>query len=366
MAAFGTKSLHYRPSQDMSTIPVEGAAVLPLRTNAKPHTNLTPVKPTTLTAGERLVPGSGGRVREIFPLLWRAIPLIGDHRVNSVTRPGDELPPAVEEDGPENAVLPTIAKTEEREPAPPVQAAPAAPIYPAPIYKDPAMAVPSRLVIAPQSHSDLIRAIAGAAKVPATPYPQPPAAQTFAGAPQAAPTPARPTMVWPPAKSAPAAAPAAEAYPAAVAPDPAQAQAPAQPYYPPYYPQPGQMPPQQAPWPQMPWPQQAYPQPYPGAMPQNFVPYPPPFNQMGGPMGGQMFGPGVHPAYPYGYPPIVPLGLQQGVPGPYAAPPAPEPPAMEAPPPQPAPAPPQPTRAPANLSEMFAAMQRKTPSRPPQ
>jgi hypothetical protein len=347
MAAFGTKTLPYRPSQDMSTVPVEGAAVLPLRTNAKPHTNLTPTKPTTLAAGERMVPGSGGRVREVFPLLWRAIPLIGDLRINAVVRPGDELPPVVEEDTrDDDALPPAIVKTEER-PIAAVPPIPPAPIYPAPIYKDPAMAMPSRVTVAPQSHADLIQSIAGSAR-----------------APLAAPNRARPTMVWPPA-----ATPAPEPDPAAAGPDPAHGTAP--PYYPPYYAQPGQMPPppmqppQMAPqmaWPQMPWPQQAFPPPYPGAMPQNFAPYPPPFNPMGAPMGGQMFGPGVHPAYPYGYPPVAP----PGAPASYAAPPAPEPPVAASRPPEPARAPPAPVRAPANLTEMFAAMQRKGPGRPPQ
>jgi len=102
-AAFGTKPLQYRPSQEVSSTQADGEAAVPARANAKPHTSLTQVKSATLMAGERLVPGSGGRVREIFPLLWKAIPLIGDLRIGSVERAGDELPPVVEEDEVEEA-----------------------------------------------------------------------------------------------------------------------------------------------------------------------------------------------------------------------------------------------------------------------
>ena len=47
-------------------------------------------------AEERILPGAGGRVREVFPLLWRAIPIAGELKVGAIKRPGDEVPEAAE------------------------------------------------------------------------------------------------------------------------------------------------------------------------------------------------------------------------------------------------------------------------------
>ena len=89
MAAFGAEPIKYRPNQDAAdtgTRAEETPASAPRRSSQ----GAAPVAPSA-SKDERILPGAGGRVREIFPLLWRAIPVVGDLKIGATRRPGDEV-----------------------------------------------------------------------------------------------------------------------------------------------------------------------------------------------------------------------------------------------------------------------------------
>jgi hypothetical protein len=102
MAAFGAAPIKYRPNQD--AVAASGgriAAPSPAMTDQ----GAAPPAPTA-RAEERILPGAGGHVREVFPLLWRAVPTVGELQVGTIKRPGDEVPEAWESREVADQVLP--------------------------------------------------------------------------------------------------------------------------------------------------------------------------------------------------------------------------------------------------------------------
>jgi hypothetical protein len=138
MAAFGAAPIAYRPNQDL-------AARADAETRAEStggrgvSSFVVPPAPAALSS-ERILPGAGGRVREIFPLLWRAIPVVGDLKIGAIKRPGDEVPEASEPETSDDRQLaariqaasetlaPAPAATPTGRGVPPGVAAPAAPM----------------------------------------------------------------------------------------------------------------------------------------------------------------------------------------------------------------------------------------------
>jgi len=90
MAAFGAAPMKYRPNQD-------DAAGFSAEATTAPSSSGQVGTPAA-NPGDRILPGGGGRVREVFPLLWRAIPVVGDLKVGAIKRPGDEVPEVAEKD----------------------------------------------------------------------------------------------------------------------------------------------------------------------------------------------------------------------------------------------------------------------------
>ena len=425
MAAFGAAPLNYRPSQTAaagSNAPAPAPhGVTPA--NARGATFANPsASPGSLSASKdvRILPGAGGLVREVFPLLSRAVPGAGDLRIGAIKRPGDEVPEQREPVA--DQVLAARLQAGGTLPVPdetPLPAPPAAADAPAPVASDPAPRVvpleaaetsgrprparPAQVTArerSPAQWDQQAQGPAQAAPPPSAPMPVPvqvaasavrplpplrshadlirpiveraPRADAQpAGAPSTA---AMPAPLQPAAQPAapqvndaqpapppgfPAAAHAAAAYAAAAYPPP-----PAYPpYYGPSYPPQGLPPQGMPPYPMPPgaqgWPQPGYP-----------PPYSPPY-----PSTGAGYPPGYPPAYPppgAGYPPAYPAPYPYGYPQPpspaYGYPPgfgAPPPYSM---PPQPGPGPDQPigvspqaeaaVPAPESMSDIFAALRR--------
>jgi hypothetical protein len=279
MAAFGAPPMKYRPTQDAAADRGWSAAAPPAA-GVAPADRGAAAAPPTARAGERIHPGAGGQVREVFPLLWRAIPLVGDLKVGAIRRPGDEVPAPPDMDPiADPRVVPFV-------PAETKAAALAGEPAVRPRAVPPAQTVPQGDVRAmEQSPAQWDRPVPVRA-----PAPPPPSAPVTVIQPNTMPP-------WPP-QAPPQAYPAGPppGYPAA--PPPAAYPPPAYPppgYPPPAYPPPGYPPyyPSQAMPPQgMP----AYPI-YPGAPIWPPLGYPPPYSQP-----GAGYPPGYHPAYPYGYP----------------------------------------------------------------
>jgi hypothetical protein len=332
MAAFGAAPIRYRASQERAVIGAESAA------RAFETAVLRPVQPDPQLVSETPAPGAGGQIRQIFPLLSRAVPAVGDVPVDAVKRPGDELPLPPEPEivlSPFDQALADQAHLHGQSAAPapiasqgapaqtPGWAASAAAIAvestaqaeaPA-ATPQPAAPLPAAPLPALRSHADIIQPLSSqpAAAQPALPQPQP-----------AAP---------PPATAHPAPyAPPQQAAPQTWAPQPMP---PPPAYYPPP-PPPYPYPPQPAPYPYA-----GYAPGYPPGYPPPAYPYPPqpaPYPPM-----GYAPAPGYPPAYPpqaYPYPQQpAPFVQPPAAPG-YAAPPAPG------------------STEPANLADIFAALQR--------
>lgn len=333
MAAFGAAPIRYRASQERAVTGAESAS------RAFETAVLRPVQPDPHLVSETPAPGAGGQIRQIFPLLSRAVPAVGDVSVDAVKRPGDELPLPPE---PETVLSPfdqalaeqahlrgqsaPSAPTASEEAAaqvhvwaaslPKVSAAPTAPAEASqPPVPQPVMPLPAL-----RSHADLIQ-----------PLPSQPAAPQFV-APQLV----VPQQPAPPQPSAAATPPYAAPQPAA--PQPAAPQT--------WHPQPMPLPPAYYPPPQPPYPYPPQPAPYPHA---GYAPgYPPGYPPQ---------------AYPYPYPPqptpYPPMGYAPGYP-PQAYPYPPQPAPVGQPPAPPGyAAPPEPAAAePTNLADIFAALQR--------
>ncbi|MCB8883470.1 hypothetical protein ACELLULO517_24695 [Acidisoma cellulosilytica] len=359
MAAFGAAPIRYRASQERAVTGDESAS------RAFETAALRPTKAEPQLKTENPAPGVGGHVREVFPLLSRAVPAVADVSVASVKRVGDDLPLPPEPEAPlspfdqalaeqahgKAASLPDAASpaqphwaaAESAFVATPVAASVAAPAAPV------SQPQPSAPLPALRSHADLIQRLS---PQPAAPQPAPtPPAPVYA-APQApAPHPAAPAYAAPQPAAPQPAAPQPAYYPAPPPPMPAQA-AP-QPGYAPGHPQ--QAYPPQPGYPQPGYPPQAYPPGYPPPgypYPQPGAGYPPPYPPQPAPYAPPGYAPGYPPgyppqAYPPGYPPPAYPYPPAGA-APYGGPPAPYP-----PPPQPAP-----TADPVNLAEVFAALQR--------
>jgi hypothetical protein len=403
MAAFGAAPIAYRPNQEVAARPDSDLRADATAGRAAPA---FPAPPSaSARAADRILPGAGGRVREIFPLLWRAIPIVGDLKIGAIKRAGDEVPDAPDPassaeaqlvarlqaagtatgpasataavEGPAEAPAPAAAE------APPATAvatgprlvqpppgdrraagAPAAgtealrpaarlgasPVWPfaargeTPGPAEPRLGEPPPAPWTPQSPAS-IRA------VPTLSAAAPPLAPLATHADLVRPLPRRAPATEPPAPVAAAPHEAAEAAPRPPAPQPAAPQ-PAAPQ-----PAPPQMPPpayQGAPQPAVPYPPppQGYPAYYPAPVP---PPYPMHPAAMGWPQPG--YPPPYGPAYPMpgsGYPPNYPAAYPP--PYPYGYPPQPQ----QAGPqpgygaPQPYPMPPEPppqTRYPAPATE---------------
>ncbi|MBW4021840.1 MAG: hypothetical protein HIU92_01660 [Proteobacteria bacterium] len=371
MAAFGAAPIRYRPDQE-----VAAPAGAPTSTPGvfRPSIEREAVAAPAARAADRILPGSGGRLREVFPLLARAIPGVADLKIVAVKRAGDEMPAAAER--PEAEVAPA------RLPAsPPPAAAPAPEPVREPVHEPATVVVPAaaQAVVAPaqaapaplRSHADLIRARAPRRAEPEAPPGSP--LQMPSGTPQPAAA-IRPATLWPPAAppalaATPTPAPAPITQPGPVAAPPI----PPQQAYPPFF-SPQGMPPQAMPPPGMPpypmhpaslaWAQQGYPPPYPmpppgyppGYAPAHSLSYPPGYAP-GYPPG---YSPGYPAPYPYGFSqqPLPDMGedaLSASVPEPAATPQPPPPPQAESaahPPAQPAPA------GQPSLSAIFAALHR--------
>lgn len=97
MAAFGSDPIRYRANQERANSGGESASQA-FETAALRHGH-EPAR----TEGEQLPPGAGGAVRDVFPLLARAVPSVAGVAVAAVKRPGDEVPKRGESD---EAVLP--------------------------------------------------------------------------------------------------------------------------------------------------------------------------------------------------------------------------------------------------------------------
>ncbi|WP_419757625.1 hypothetical protein [Acidisoma sp.] len=413
MAAFGAAPIKYRATQDAAAGPGAASATpqgVPPNEQRGARSASLPANPASLSArkDERILPGAGGLVREVFPLLSRAVPGAGDLRIGATKRQGDDVPeprepvagqasgtrlqgtlpphdeaplplrpaadaltPVASEPAPrlmplagaETSARPRLAQVTPQEHVPahwdqhgqgPAQAA--SPSAEQVTMPEPVPGLPLR------SHADLIRPIVekapkAAARPPAAPPAaampaafQPDATQT-AGFQRDEPAAAQPALhqVRDAQPVAPPAVPAA-AYPAAAYPPP--------PAYPPYYvpPYPPQPPPPGMP--QYPMPPGAQGWLPPGYPPPHFPPYP---TGAGYPPGYPPGHPAAYPApYPYGYPhpPSPPYAAGYppgfGAPPPYPMPPQPEPDQPVAAPPQAEAAAP----APESLSDIFAALHR--------
>ena len=403
MAAFGAEPIKYRPNQDAAdtgTRAEETPASAPRRSSQ----GAAPVAPSA-SKDERILPGAGGRVREIFPLLWRAIPVVGDLKIGATRRPGDEVSERQEAGSVAGRVqaTPTPSRSDEPPAAanalphviaenaapsaagsrqPPVsRLPPAGETAPLEQPRGPAEASPSQVVteaakpLPPlRSHADLIRPVAARAPTPTATPPdgKPPAATPPAASQPPVHQPAASPLAVPQAQTTqplPPQAPMA-AYPPG--PPPAEAYPPPPPGpppgYPPYYPPQG-MPPPPPPYPMQPgapgWPPASYPPAYappypppgPGYPPAYAAPYPygyPP--QQPPPMAqdayGRPYAPGYAPGYPPGYGPPPPY------PQPMPQPPGPMPGSGQAGHPMEPPAQPAAVARPASLSDIFAALHR--------
>ena len=116
MAAFGAVPMNYRPHQDAAAGFNAPAAAAPAAAPGTTYQEAPPATPSA-RAAERILPGAGGPVREIFPLLSRAVPVVGDLKVGAIKRVGDEVPEPQE---PETGMPSAPAEA----PPPPPQAAP--------------------------------------------------------------------------------------------------------------------------------------------------------------------------------------------------------------------------------------------------
>jgi hypothetical protein len=340
MAAFGAAPIKYRPNQD-------AAAELAGRAEAAQSAGQSAaLAAPSANAEERILPGAGGRVREVFPLLWRAIPIAGELKVGAIKRPGDEVPEAAELETAPDRLLSTapqpatasgfnelpqqatpaaprvvpfvaadpkpvspfagepvaraIAGTRSARPmpggrtAPPADAAAAPELSPAqwtqqayglatPTPQPPVAAVPATPLPPLRPHAELIRAIGQRASSSAAAQATATAGTPATAAAEAvAPEPLSPAPLPP------------RTYPGAAPPPPPPPQG-----YPPYYPPPPMPPPGMQPYPMYPgaagWPPPGYPSAYP---PPYAPPYPPP-------------GAGYPPSYPPFYPPPYPYGYPQ-------------------------------------------------------
>jgi hypothetical protein len=132
MAAFGAAPMTYRPNQDAAAGWNVPAAATPASAPARTDNGAAHTTPSA-QAAERILPGAGGRVREIFPLLWRAIPGVGDLKIGAIKRPGDEVSEPREPDSAADNRLPARLPEAVAQPAsheahpPPHQAAPDGP-----------------------------------------------------------------------------------------------------------------------------------------------------------------------------------------------------------------------------------------------
>jgi hypothetical protein len=389
MAAFGAAPMKYRPNQDTAEQSRASATAetMPADGGGKP---VNAASVPSARAAERILPGAGGRVREIFPLLWRAIPVVGELKIGAIKRPGDEIPEPQEPETPVDDLLAArlLAASAGKVPAS-VPDHPQAPVAapqdqrvvpfviaetraaphiatdtPAPAFAP----APAKPLPPLRSHAELIRPVPqrAASHQPsvtqrnATQPTQPPqTAPLFVAAALARPMPPQVVPQTPPqmVPQMPWQAYATAAY----TPPPPPPQG-----YPPYYP-PQPMPPQGlSSYPMHPaamhpaaggWLQPAYPPPY---QPAYAPPYPPP-------------GAGYPPGYPYAHPqqPYPPGTYAPGYPQAYGAPSAYEAPPIQAAPYrdptplslQPLAADPPPATAaapqpPSNLSDIFAALHR--------
>lgn len=384
MAAFGAAPISYRPNQDTAA-PSSGPATI----SGAAHTNADrqAAPAPSARAADRILPGSGGRVREVFPLLSRAVPVVGDLKVGAVKRPGDEVPETQDQDAGDAGVIvkampapvppatPASAEpgfaggnaTEAQLPEPDaatreispaewtrqtdvVPSPPAAPSAAAPVTAVPAAVVAAAVPAPPasprsplRSHADLIKARAPRPTLRSAPAAATPEARAASPMPPLAP---KPVAAAPQPLAAPLSLPPAHAAAPVTpgGPPMAHAQSYPPPYYPPQnYPPQAMPPPGAAPYPMHPaalaWAQQGYPPPYPMPPPAYFPGYQP------------SYAPGYPPPYPYGYPQQHPHGAPPGAfgaPPPYPPYPMPQP---EMPPEPHPPAPEQATAAPAPQSE---------------
>jgi hypothetical protein len=375
MAAFGAAPLHYRPNQDLAARPdAESRAE---STGGRGVSSFVIPSAPASRASERILPGAGGRVREIFPLLWRAIPVAGDLKIGAIKRAGDEVPETTEPDtsddrqlaariqaasgtaapvpAPPVAVLPTVEAPRPAPSPPAPSTAAVSPVHPAKIAgvwpflaraEIPPIAEPAADGPSPplRSHADVVRPIVrrapAAETAPGTAQPGAPQPATLVSG-ERQPAAPRPTAPQPGEMPPPF-------YPAAAYPPPP----PGYPYYPPQG-----MPPYPMHPAAMAWPPAAMAQP--GLPPQGYPPfygpaYAPP-------------APGYPPYHPAGYPPPYPQGYP-----PQAYPPPLSPPvstaAYYAPAPYPMPPPaaaaaaqPPQSASPISLSDIFAALHRAPP-----
>jgi hypothetical protein len=372
MAAFGAAPIAYRPCQDTSAAESRAPSTAP-ESGSSGATLFTP----SARPQERILPGSGGRVREIFPLLWRAIPVVGDLEIGAIKRAGDEVPETADAETAAHRQLATrlrAATAPTPAAAPPAQTGEAgekpAPVRPvAPQRVPPSYATlpvaenaPSPVTAAPlpplRSHADLIRPIVKryVDAVAERLHPAAPERQT-----QTVQQPGAGQHLW--AAQGRTSQPVAPPRLTEPAPPAAVPQAPAPPgTYPPYYPAQGAqgMPPQGVPpdlypmhpaamgWPHLCLPPQGYQPQYGQAHPPPGAGYPP-------------YPPAYPPPYPYGNPPPYPYGYPQRSQAGYAAPPpypVPHPPpGWQTPEAIAAPAASAPASS-ASLSDIFAALQR--------
>jgi hypothetical protein len=316
MAAFGASPIDYRPHQEAaaaSRAPVSGAPAVTPATIQRGA--ISPIPQTRAT--ERIPPGAGGHVHEIFPLLSRAIPTIGDLKVGAIKRVGDEVPepPAPEPRPAPDRTPPNLAPAATPEETTTRTAGWQWPARPAPerrlAAEEQSSAQWEQQTPAPlRSHADLIRPIGPRAETPAPPPAArsapavPPGYQPAAPPQNEAPLAAAPPPpVYPPTGYAPPPGYPPPSYPpTGYAPPPG---------YPPYYP-PQATPPGMQPYPSHPgaagWPQPGYPAPYP-APPAGYPPgYPPALSAFYPPA----FSAPYPPPYPYGYPPQPPPMPQHG------------------------------------------------------
>jgi hypothetical protein len=370
MAAFGAAPIDYRPHQEAAAASRAPASGVTAATAPRGAVSPTP----HARAAERILPGAGGQVHEVFPLLSRAIPIVGNLKIGAIKRAGDEVP---EPRGPEREQGPTAhprpaAHLQEAGPQPAPDEAPPR-LAPAVIPEEttaarwqwPARPVPERRLAAEErspaereqqappplrSHADMIRPIEPRAETPATL----PAVRSGAVVPQSY-QPAAPQQSEAPTVAAPSLPPPAYP-PAGYAPQPP-------PGYPPYYPPQAMPPPGMQPYPPHPggagWPQPGYAAPYPPP-PAGYPPnYPPAYPAAYPPAFPAPYPAAYPPPYPYGYPQQPPPMPQHGYAPAY--PPGYEPPAATPPPPEvkaEAPPPPAPLPPPSNLSDIFAALHR--------
>jgi hypothetical protein len=323
MAAFGAAPIRYRANQDSAT----GWDVAAAPAAASVISNRAGLTTPSAQAAERILPGAGGRVREIFPLLWRAIPVVGDLKIGAIKRPGDEVPEPREPDSVADQMLAGRLQAAGMQPAhdeappPPQQAAPVAPATATPVQRAvppvneaivqqspaqwderAAVRAPTGITASVNRQPQEAGAIATEAAIPMRAVPPAPGAAVPAQ-PRAPESTVMPQM--PPS-----------AYPAAAYPP----QLPAPPLaYPPFYPPQGMQPSPMIHPGAAGWPQHGYPPPY----------APPPYVPM-----SAGYPPGYLPAYPapypYGYP-------QQPPPAPQGAYGLGYQPAYGAPPPNPPP-----------------------------